>query len=56
MYQGSELKDYEMVDLAKIWKKQFGLMSTAYLQRKLKISYTKAVEIVSIATEDLIKE
>jgi DNA segregation ATPase FtsK/SpoIIIE-like protein len=32
-----------------------GRLSAPYLQRKLKISYIKAVEIIAIVTKELIK-
>ena len=55
MYKGSELKEYEMVQLAKQWYEDFGRLSAPYLQRKLKISYTKALELIAIVTKELIK-
>ena len=55
MYKGSELKEYETVQLAKQWYEDFGRLSAPYLQRKLKISYTKALELIAIVTKELIK-
>ena len=51
-FHGSELKEYEMVQLAKQWYEDFGRLSPAFLQRKLKISYNKAIELITIITEN----
>jgi len=35
---------------------KYGRLSAPYLQRKLMISYTKAVEIIAIITKELINK
>ena len=52
MNEGSELKEYEMVQLAKAWREEHGKLSPSFLQRKLKISYNKAIELITIVTEN----
>jgi len=44
-----------MLHLANQWHRQHGKLRPAFLQRKLQISYTKALEIVREIKENQVK-
>jgi len=46
------MKESEMVHITKKIYEENGHLSAPYLQRKLKVSYTKALELISIVTNN----
>lgn len=43
----SQLDDCELLRLAREWQARLGVISCVFLQRKLRINYSKAMELVS---------
>lgn len=56
MNNTSELKDHEMIQLARKWHEEHGRLSAPFLQRKLQVNYSKAIELIELIKKDLIKE
>jgi len=56
MYRESELKDYEMIQLAHKWHEEHGTLSVPFLQRKLQVNYTMASKILETVKKELINK
>lgn len=50
MFDGQALSDYEMLQIAKRWKKDLGQVSVPFLQRKLRIDYYTALYLIEELT------
>lgn len=43
----SQICDCDMIQIARQWEIQFGVISAAFLQRKLRVNYSKAMELIN---------
>ena len=55
-YEESDLDDCEMIQQARQWEIKLGVISAVFLQRKLRINYSKAMELVSKLKCKIVKE
>jgi hypothetical protein len=50
----SELNNSEMLQLARQWHEKHGRLSAPFLQRKLQVNYSKAIELINLIKNETI--